>query len=420
MKKAVLIIVLFSINTLFSQCWQTISGGGYDSPNYNLAIKNDSTLWAWGSNWNGELGDGTFISKTQPTQIGTDTNWLKVAAGNNLSLALKSNHTLWSWGVNISNVPIQIGQDTDWQQVSCGMNINFAIKSNGTLWSWGGNSLIPIQIGTDSNWKIVNTNMGLHHAIKTNGTLWGWGNNFYGGIGDGTTISKTNPVQIGTDTNWDTITNGEQSGFAIKTNGTLWAWGWNYYGDLGDGTTLIKLTPIQIGAANNWQKISSKYHHTLGIKSDGTLWLWGIFGNQTPTQLGTESDWQQIAAGANTGTKIVALKSNSTLWDFSQNPNPPTQVTCAPLAITNFERNVNFLFYPNPTKSNITIEILNGTSIDNKVITIINPIGQIVFTTALNQEKTIISLEKYAKGIYFIEIINKNNEIIEVKKILLE
>jgi hypothetical protein len=149
----------------------------------------------------------------------------------------------------------------------------------------------------------------------------------------------------------------------------------------------------------------------------GGLWM-ANNAMHIPTQLGSDSDWSSIATGGNNLT--LALKSNSTLWDFSQNPNPPTQLTCAPLAITNFERNVNFLFYPNPTKSNITIEILNATSIDNKVITIINPIGQIVFTTALNQEKTIISLEKYAKGIYFIEIINKNNEIIEVKKILLE
>ena len=107
-------------------CWKTISAGKF----HTLAIKTDGSLWAWGENFFGELGDGTNINKNTPIQIGTDTNWQTISAGVQYTIAIKTDGSLWAWGFNgygelgngtttQQNSPVQIGTDTDWQSVAC-------------------------------------------------------------------------------------------------------------------------------------------------------------------------------------------------------------------------------------------------------------------------------------------------------------
>ena len=94
-KLLVLLTFAFSINAN-AQCWSQISAGNHHS----LAIKTDGTLWAWGNNAYGQLGDGTSISKMYPTQIGTATNWSQITCMNDHNLAIKTDGTLWAWGSN--------------------------------------------------------------------------------------------------------------------------------------------------------------------------------------------------------------------------------------------------------------------------------------------------------------------------------
>ena len=117
-------------------------GGG------NHAIKTNGTLWAWGNNENGRLGDGTTTNRSSPVQIGALSDWAKIKGGNRHVLAIKTNGTLWAWGSNTSgqlgdgtttdrSSPVQIGALSDWSQVNGGNSFSIAIKTNGTLWSWG-------------------------------------------------------------------------------------------------------------------------------------------------------------------------------------------------------------------------------------------------------------------------------------------
>jgi alpha-tubulin suppressor-like RCC1 family protein len=347
MKKLFLFIVtLFYTASVDGQCWSTISGGVF----HTAAIKTNGSLWTWGRNDWGQLGDGTYINKFVPTQI-SGTNWHFVSSGAWHNMAIKTNGTLWAWGVNIEgrlgdgtnvdkNIPTQIGTGTNWAEVSAGSYHTVAIMANGTLWAWGYNHYgqlgdgstidknIPTQIGTGTDWAKVSAG-GLHTlAIKTDGTLWAWGENYYGQLGGGATFPqyKVLPTQIGLANNWAYVAAGREYSLAMKSNGSLWAWGYNNYGQLGDGTNIDKYLPMQVGSGNNWSSVSAGYEHSVAIKTDGSIWAWGNnvsgqLGDATnvdkniPTQV-TTTDWGTVSCG---WYFTLALKTNSTLWVWGDN-----------------------------------------------------------------------------------------------------
>jgi alpha-tubulin suppressor-like RCC1 family protein len=322
--------------------------------NHTVVVKRDGSLWAWGFNIYGQLGDGTWANKSSPVQIGTDTNGQSVTAGSGHTLALKTDGTLWAWGYNYfgqlgdgtvynsKNSPVQVGTATNWQSVVAGAYQTLALKTDGTLWAWGFNTYgqlgdgtavnksSPVQIGTTTNWQSVAAGYGHTVAIKNDGTLWAWGWNPYGQLGDGTTGSESSPEQIGTTTNWLSVTAGYYHTVALKNDGTLWAWGDNSSGQLGDGSQVNKSSPVQIGTATNWLFVEAGFAHTMAIKRDGTLWAWGYnsygqLGDGTtgvpnskysPVQIGTATNWQSVVAGY---SHTAALKNDGTLWTWGRN-----------------------------------------------------------------------------------------------------
>ena len=272
--------------------WQNIACGYLASA---LAIKTDGTLWAWGNNAWGHLGNGNMTTIPSPTQIGSLTNWKQIAISNNgntFTAAIKTDGTLWAWGYNgygclgdgftttHASSPVQVGSLTTWKQVSCGHMLVAAIKTDGTLWTWGANvegalgngSTIPrsspVQVGSLTTWSQIEAFGRFTTAIKTDGTLWAWGNNFSGQLGDGTLIDKSSPIQIGSLTNWKQVSCGYRHTTAIKTDGTLWACGYNTSGQLGDGTIVNKSSPVQVGSLTTFSQIEAFGRFTTAIKTD--------------------------------------------------------------------------------------------------------------------------------------------------------
>jgi alpha-tubulin suppressor-like RCC1 family protein len=259
--------------------WKQVAGGNY----HTAAIKTDGTLWAWGYNLQGQIGDNTTVSKSSPvTTVGGGTNWKQVACGDDHTAALKTDGTLWVWGdnnyqqlgdgtagsVDKSSPVTTAGGGTNWKQVSCGSRYTIALKTNGTLWGWGFNpdggvnTGSPTSLGVNfgSNWKQVACGNSHTAAIKTDGTLWTWGNNASGQLGDGTQISRsTSPVTtLGGGTNWKQVVCGSQNTAAIKTDGSLWNWGSNNYGQLGSyQVSVFKSSPVTtVAVGNNWKQVS--------------------------------------------------------------------------------------------------------------------------------------------------------------------
>jgi alpha-tubulin suppressor-like RCC1 family protein len=281
--------------------WKQVSCGGFVY-SYNMAaIKTDGTLWVWGFNAYGELGINNTLTKCTPvTTFAGGTNWKQVSATVNHMAAIKTDGTLWTWGYNANG---QLGDNTttqrntpvttfaggnNWKQVSCGTFHTAAIKTDGTLWTWGLNSFGQLGINNTTfgvyiltpvttfaggtNWKSVAGGFYNTIAIKTDGTLWTWGDNNYGQLG----INATNPRSIPSTTfaggtNWKQVSGGYNHIAAIKTDGTLWTWGRNFYGQLGDNTTINRLTPVTTTAGGtNWKSVATGYT-TLAIQSTDTL-----------------------------------------------------------------------------------------------------------------------------------------------------
>jgi alpha-tubulin suppressor-like RCC1 family protein len=320
--------------------WSNISESIYEGV---VATKTDGTLWSWGRNVYGQLGDGTTIDKSSPVQVGTLTTWSKVAGGAGQFYAIKNDNTLWSWGHNnhgqlgLGNVtsyssPKQVGALTTWSSISGGLTFGMALKTNGTLWAIGGWNIngelglgntteynSPKQVGALTTWAYVAAAGAARAvaAIKTDGTLWTWGNGLDGKLGLGNLTYYSSPKQVGILTDWLTITCGYAHAVAAKTDGTLWSWGINVSGQLGLGNTVSKSSPNQIGALTTWLKVTARYQQSFSIKTDGTLWAWGLnnagqlgLGNlvdkSSPNQVGALTTWTFVSKGE-TGT--VAIKT---------------------------------------------------------------------------------------------------------------
>jgi alpha-tubulin suppressor-like RCC1 family protein len=291
---------------------QTISGGtnwkqvsrnnGTLGVTTSGAIKTDGTLWLWGDNSWFQCGDGSFTNRSSPVQtISTGANWQQVSCGALHTAAIKTDGTLWTWGINglgqlgdgtssfARSTPGQtISAGTNWRQVSTSQNINntghtACVKTDGTLWLWGDNVLgqlgtndtlrrsSPVQtISGGTNWKQVSCGNQYTGCTKTDGTLWLWGANYDGGLGTNDRTARSSPVQtISAGTNWKLVSCGTYITASIKTDGTLWLWGQGIGGGLGNNTITPVSSPVQtVAGGTNWQQAAAANRYITAFKND--------------------------------------------------------------------------------------------------------------------------------------------------------
>jgi len=284
------------------------------------AIKTDGTAWGWGLGPSGQLGHNDVITPAPPVvsprQVGTDTTWRSVVAGDAATIWTKTDGTLWMCGSNNQgglglneaspakySSPVQIGTGTDWSE-----NVWVAqqgrsggVKTDGTLWQWGyadngtiGNNTnqgvydavsSPIQIpGTTWATTLGNTAFTEQNfmMLKTDGTLWAWGYNQWGALANNKTNysspkgGRSSPTQIPGSWLSGSLGGGRYMS-AVKTDGTLWVWGRDQDGSLAQNAPSVpRSSPVQVGTDTNWLLArNSEDSNTLAIKTDGTLWGWG-------------------------------------------------------------------------------------------------------------------------------------------------
>ena len=250
---------------------------------HSLAAKSDGMAWGWGFNGYGQLGDGTVIQRYTPVQVKDATGQpfvgvVAVAAGEYHSLALKSDGTVWGWGDNefgqvgdnttvSRSTPVQVkdatGQPFDGVvAIAAGGYVSMALKSDGTVWAWGYggygqlgtgppgyNSLFPVRCGSIDN--VVAISGGAYHAVAllSGGAVWTWGRNSDGQLGTGTFTDSYVPVPTNV-TTAIAIAAGERHTLATTSDGTVMAWGFNGQGQLGVDYPYLHNTPIAISSLN--------------------------------------------------------------------------------------------------------------------------------------------------------------------------
>jgi alpha-tubulin suppressor-like RCC1 family protein len=219
---------------------------------HTVALRTNGSLWSWGLNNRGALGDGTFTTTNAPQPIATSATWSTVAAGFDYTLALQSNQTLWAWGNNGSG---RLGNGA----------------SNST------NS--PQPVTTNITWRAVSAGAAHTVAVRIDGTLWAWGLNQWGQLGDGTFSTASTPQPISTNAMWQSVSTAWDYTVALRADGTLWTWGNNNTGQLGNGTFANTNTPQPIATNAQWRAVAAggtgPASHSLALRADGTLWAWG-------------------------------------------------------------------------------------------------------------------------------------------------
>ena len=210
---------------------------------WTAGVKADGTLWSWGNNNDGQLGINDRTKHSSPVQVGTDSDWLKLKQSGSYSMGcIKTNGTLWQWGRNQYG---QLGQNStnpgysspvqipgSWSQ-SCGThNGTLAVKTDGTLWAWGYNDRgqmgqndttiysSPRQVVTDASWSTVVGADRLTYATKTDGTAWSWGYNDGGALGQNSSNTQkcSSPTQI-PGTTWEIIYASQNMGMGFQKAG---------------------------------------------------------------------------------------------------------------------------------------------------------------------------------------------------------
>jgi cysteine-rich repeat protein len=282
--------------------WTSITAGG----DHTCALRTDgglSSMWCWGYNFSGQLGDGTTTTRLVPTLAGSQA-WTQVRLSPSSygTCAIRSDQTGWCWGAyasgpSSSSTPLEIIVGAKWSQLAVGNSHACGVKTDGTLWCWGKNvsgelgtgpatvdgGLLwqgPKQVGTLTTWLEVAGSDAFTCGRQSPGTLWCWGRNSSGQLGDGTTTPHNTPTQVGAQ-KWGAVTLGATHACGQQSGGLIQCWGANAVGQLGDGTTTAHLAPAPIPGV--WVSVSAGGYFTCATAVTGQPSCWG---QNTNGQLG--------------------------------------------------------------------------------------------------------------------------------------
>ncbi|MBI4327153.1 MAG: beta-propeller domain-containing protein, partial [Chloroflexi bacterium] len=319
-----------------------IASRGY----HNLALKPDGSVWAWGGNWLGQLGDGSTSGRASLAPVPGLNDISAVAAGTIHSLALKADGTVWAWGADMfgqlgdglpetepnlpplpeiaSSSPVQVKGLGAVKSIFAGHFHSLAVLSDGSVWAWGNNQSGQLGDGSARNQaqpvllsgltgvKTIAAGSAHNLALKSDGAVWAWGDNQFGQLGNGTTNSRPAPVLISTPSETGALAAGRNHSLALQKDGRVLAWGENQFGQLGDGTTADQTNPTPVAGLDQVVSVAAGDGHSLALKADGTVWAWG---SNESGQLGVaappDSSLPQPVLGVAGGIAVAAGANHS-------------------------------------------------------------------------------------------------------------
>ncbi|MCX8644921.1 InlB B-repeat-containing protein [Bifidobacterium sp. B4081] len=349
---------------------------------HSAALASDGSLYTWGDNGGGELGDGTNTNRNTPVQVKKPQGapegfiWKQASVGWSHSAAFGSDGNLYTWGDNghgqlgdgtttNRNRPIPVGKPQGapegftWKRFILGDLNTAAFGSDGSLYTWGNNQYGQLGDGTTTDrsrpvlvgkpqgapdgftWKQVSIGWQHSAAIGSDGQLYTWGQNYRAQLGDGTTTDRHTPTLVGKPQGapdgftWKQISLGDWHTEALGSDGSFYIWGSNEHSQLGDGTTTNRSRPIPVGkpqgapAGFTWKYAILGCNHSAAIGSNGQLYTWGVNGNG---QLGdgTTTDRNRpvmvVFPGATTPTDVLFGQAKA-MGGITANPDGTWQAT---------------------------------------------------------------------------------------------
>ena len=270
---------------------------------HNLALKSDGTVWGWGFNYYGQVGNGSSGDNVlSPAQVKGLSGVVGIAAGGFSSIALKADRTVWAWGYdgqgelgnatsdeNAHSRPTQVRRLTTAVSIASGGSHELAVLADGSVWAWGDNelsqlgstttarcgaygtpcSMVPVRAGGLSGITKVAGGSSFSLALRADGTAWGWGDNGYGELGTGSATlfgGVKTPVRANV-TSVVAVAAGASFSLWLTSNGEAWAAGSNYFGQLGNGTFNDSSSPVKVGLSG-LSAIGCGHDHSLAVKSN--------------------------------------------------------------------------------------------------------------------------------------------------------
>lgn len=328
---------------------------------HTCAVSGDGTVWCWGLNGSGQLGDSTTGDRNQPTLVPGLTGVVQVSAGAAHTCAALDDGSAWCWGANNvgqlgdgtngdSPVPVPVTGLANVVDLAAGGEHTCALSGQ-TLWCWGlndkgqlgDNTVIPrnqpVPVSASSGLSLaVSVTAGTKHscAIKTDNTAWCWGDKGSGRLGDGTNTDRLEPAAVSASsglTSVEVISAGDHHSCAIAVGGATWCWGSKGNGRLGDGTNTDRPTPFAVSTTSGLVvsvDIAAGLAHTCAVDSGGAAWCWGAGGDG---RLGDGDTVEQVlpepvdvSTGLSAALTITvgdlhscALKTDHTIWCWGAN-----------------------------------------------------------------------------------------------------
>ena len=269
-----------------------------DVSGYYLPGTPSRSVYTWGANWDGQLGNGSSAEHSTTAVQATGVSRVQRVEGLMTKIALGSDGTVRTWGSGMfgqlgnrttadSHVPVQVEGLSTVVAVEGAETTNYAVLSHGTVWAWGlnshgqlgdgttTNSTIPVQVAGLTGVTEVTSDGGSAYALMEDGTVRGWGDNRFGQLGNGTTTNSSVPVEIPGLTGVKSIEIESGTAYALLQDGSVRAWGGNRWGQLGNGTTADSSVPVPVIGLGNVKAVHSGYHSASALLNDGTVRAWG-------------------------------------------------------------------------------------------------------------------------------------------------
>jgi alpha-tubulin suppressor-like RCC1 family protein len=366
-------------------------------PAHACVIDGEGALYCWGDNRYGQLGDGTQLPRAAPVRVGVESDWVEVSASaencveasegacGGHTCGIRSDGSLWCWGRNWSGQlgdgglndraePLRVGGEA-WMTVSTGAGSTCAIRADGALFCWGGQSITgfgfvqsygpsePMAVGSDSDWTDVGLgSVGLGCGVRAEGELHCWEESPYdvSPSDSGTDIPERRPERVSTFDDWVMSRAGGYELCGLRSDGSLWCsnrrslddferieleepvhslsrgwshgctagngrafcWGLDADGELGDGTRQFSAGPREV-VGEGWEAIAAGTKFSCGLRSDDSVWCWGSNSSgrlgygvtpdkQAPTRVGSER-WISLSTG---NASSIAVRADGSFWSW--------------------------------------------------------------------------------------------------------